>query len=380
MPPARRSYFDHAATAALSPAARDAWLSAVEMVGNPSGLHASARRVKSLLEDARESIAADLGALPVEVVFTASASESDSIGVLSAWRARPERPAVVLSAVEHPGVATIVKHVEDARLVPVAADARVDVDALRGMVDERVGVVSVQLVNGEVGTLQPVAEVAEVARTVGAWSHTDAVQGLVHPGVDFAALGVDMASIAAHKIGGPVGIGALLLRRGMELPPAGLGSGQERGIVSGTPSAALAASFAAALREATTSRAAAVARLRELRTRLVAGVAGIDRVRVNGPADEALQMPGIVHLTIEGTRADDVLFLLDSHGVDASTGAACRAGLHQPSDVVLAMTGSTEDASSSVRLSFGEDMPDEDVDRVVALLPEVVERARTAHG
>ena len=199
------------------------------------------------------------------------------------------------------------------------------------------------------------------------------------PGVRFAESGLDLASVAAHKIGGPVGIGALLVRRELTLPPSGLGAGQERGIVSGTPSAALAAGFAAALRQTMRLRDQVGAEpLWQVRRRIIEVASGIDRVRVNGRGQAGDQVPSIVHLTIDGTRADDVLFLLDAAGVDASTGASCRAGMHQPSDVVLAMTGSLADASSSIRLSFGWETTEAELDLLLAALPGVVERARAA--
>lgn len=374
-----RAYFDHAAAAALLPQARQAWLQAVDLVGNPTGLHASARRVKAVLEDARESIAADLGAHPTEVVFTSSGSHGDSIAVLGGRAARPDRSVVAISAVEHPGVATAGQALDDVRELPVDRDARLDLDRAAALVDRDVALVSVQLVNGEVGTVQPIAEVVDLAHRHGALVHSDAVQAMALPGVDFAASGLDLASVAAHKIGGPVGIGALLVRRELTLPASGLGAGQERGIVSGTPSAALAAGFAAALRETCRLGEEVGAQpLWQVRSRIVQAVAGIDRVRVNGPADAGRHVPGIVHLTIDATRADDVLFLLDAAGIDASTGASCRAGMHQPSDVVLAMTGSLADASSSIRLSFGWETGADEVDRLLAVLPGVIERARAA--
>ena len=376
-----RAYFDHAATAALLPQARQAWLDGVDLVGNPTGLHASARRVKAVLEDARESIAADLGAHPSEVVFTSSGSHGDSIAVLGGRQLRPDRPAVAISAVEHPGVATVVKQVEAVRELPVGRDARLDLDRAVELIDDTVGLVSVQTVNGEVGTLQPIAEIVELGHRVGALVHSDAVQAMALPGVRFGDSGLDLASVAAHKIGGPVGIGALLVRRELTLPADGLGAGQERGIVSGTPSAALAAGFAAALRETSRLREQVGAEgLWQVRERILKAVRGIDRLRVNGPADAALHVPTIVHLTIDGTRADDVLFLLDAAGIDASTGASCRAGMHQPSDVVLAMTGSLADASSSIRLSFGWETTEGEVDRLLGALPGVIGRARVASG
>lgn len=382
MPPSgeRRAYFDHAATAPLHPAARQAWLDAVELVGNPTGLHLSARRAKAMLEDARESIAADLGAHPSEVILTASASQSDSLAVLGGRTLRPDRPIVALSAVEHPGVATVAARVDDVRLLPVDASARVMLEAAADIIDASVALVSVQRVNGEVGTIQPLTEVIELAHRAGALAHSDCVQGMVWPGVSFAELDLDLASVAGHKVGAPVGIGALLVRRGLVLPAAGLGAGQEGGIVSGTPAVALASAFAAALCATLSSREADRLRLEQIRGRIVQALEALPGVRVNGPSAPEGRVPGIVHATITGARADDVLLLLDREGIDASTGASCRAGMHQPSDVVLAMTGSLADASSSIRLSFGPEVGHADVDRLVAVLPSVTERARLAGG
>lgn len=375
----RRAYFDHAATAPLLPQARDAWLAATEVVGNPAALHGSARAAKALLEDARESIAADLGAHPAEVLFTSSGSQGDSIAVLGGRALRPEQPRVAISAVEHPGVASVRDHLGPDLVVelPVERTARLDLSALPTLISTDVGLVSVQAVNGEVGVIQPITEAAAAAHRVGALFHTDAVQALGQPGIDFGALPIDLASVAAHKIGGPVGIGALLARREVTLGAAGLGSGQERGVVSGTPAVPLAVAFAAALRVTTQRRAGDAERARQLRQRLLAAVAEVPDVRVNqgGPNE---QVPGIVHLTIAGTRADDVLFLLDRAGIDASTGAACRAGLHQPSDVVLAMTHDLAEASASIRLSFGPDTTDADLDALVEALPGAIAQARTA--
>lgn len=373
-----RAYFDHAATAPLLPQARDAWLRATEQVGNPGGLHSSSRRVKAVLEDARESVAADLGAHPTEVVFTFTATEADSLAVLSGSRVKAGREAVVISAIEHPGVAKSIDLLPDVLIAPVSEEGLVDLDALAGLADESVGLVSVQRVNGEVGAIQPLEQVVGIAHSAGALVHTDAVQALVDPGLDFRALGVDMATVAGHKIGAPIGIGALLVGRELALKPLGTGAGQERGMASGTPSAPLASAFAAALRHLTETRAMEVERLWAVRERILAAVSGVEGMRANGPGDRTRQMPGVLNLTFPGARADDVLFLLDEAGIDASAGSACHAGLHQPSDVLLAMGRSVEDASSSIRLSFGAEVTDAEVDLLVATLPEAVERARAA--
>lgn len=379
-PSATRHYFDHAAHSPLRPVARDAWLAAGEVTGNPSGLHGSARRSRSLLEDARESIAESLGAHPTEVIFTSGGSEADSMAVLGGVRARAGegRGRLVISAVEHPAVAGAVDLWPETVVVGVDQKARLDLDELATHLGPEAGsasvcLVSVQTVNNEVGTVQPVDEVAELAHRAGAWFHTDAVQALLYPGVDFSASQADLMSVSAHKIGGPVGIGVLLARRTVRPTPTTLGGRQERDLRSGTQPTALAAAFAAALREAVENREGEVARISALRADLVAGMSEVQGVRLNG-GDQV--NPAIVHVTVEGIRADDVLLLLDRAGIDASVGSACRAGVHQPSEVVLAMTGATQDALSSLRFSMGWTTTGADVAALLAELPRAIATAR----
>ncbi|CAI9410278.1 cysteine desulfurase family protein [Aestuariimicrobium sp. T2.26MG-19.2B] len=375
---ATRHYFDHAAHSPLRPAARQAWLQAADLVGNPAALHASARRSRAALEDARESIAADLGAHPTEVVLTSGGSEADTLAVWGGVRGRASsgRDLVVISAVEHPAVGELARQWPGTLIAGVDPTGSVMMDELARLVGPSTAVVSVQTVNNEVGVVQPVAEAAEIAHAAGAWFHTDAVQALVSPGLDFSASAADLVSVSAHKLGGPVGVGALLVRREVAPAVTGLGGRQERDLRSGTQSAALAAAFAAALHESVASREAERVRMARLRAELLAGLAAAGQgegVRVNG--GEVVN-PAIVHLTAPGVRADDVLLLLDRVGIDASVGSACRAGVHQPSEVVLAMTGSTQDALSSLRFSMGWSTTDDDVAALVRELPRALARAR----
>lgn len=379
-----RHYFDHAAHSPLRSGARQAWLEAAELVGNPAGLHGSARRSRAALEDARESIAADLGAHPTEVIFTSGGSEADSMAVLGGVRARAGegRGRLVISAVEHPAVAGAVDLWPDTVVVGVDAHARVDREELATHLTSatwsaQVGLVSVQTVNNEVGTVQPVDEVAELAHRAGAWFHTDAVQAHLHPGVDFSTSRADLMSLSAHKMGGPVGIGVLLARRTISPTPTTLGGQQERDLRSGTQPTALAAAFAAALRDEAANREHEVSRITALRDQLVRGLAGVQGVRLNGGD---LVNPAIVHVTVDGIRADDVLLLLDRAGIDASVGSACRAGVHQPSEVVFAMTGSRSDALSSLRFSMGWTTTAADVGALLAELPGAIATARGGPG
>ncbi len=373
----QRLYLDHAASAPLRAEAAEAMTAAMAVAGNPASLHASGRRARALLEDAREDLADALGAHPSEVVLTSGGSESDAIAVLGGWRARHgERPRVVVGATEHPAVIGSLDTLPGGVVAGVDGDGRLDVDALRALLGDEVGVVSVQAVNNETGTVQPIAAVAEAAHRHGAWFHTDAVQAPGHLRFHFADSAADMASVSAHKVGGPVGVGALLVRRDVRLPPYGLGGRQEGGVRSGTQAVMLAAGFAAALRVAVDAQGGESTRLAGLRGRLVDGIlARIGAVRVNG-GDEV--SPAIANLTFAGTRADDVLLLLDREGIDASTGSACRAGVHQPSEVLLAMGRSPAEAGASIRFSFGHTTGPDDVERLLGVLPRVVESARAA--
>jgi cysteine desulfurase len=236
-------------------------------------------------------------------------------------------------------------------------------------------VVSVMWVNNETGAVQPVAEFAGRCAAAGVLFHTDAVQAVGHVEVDFADVGADLLSVSAHKVGGPVGIGALLVRRGVRLRPSGFGGGQEARLRSGTVGVALAAGFAAALREAIAELPAEAVRLGALRADLLAGLVAVPGVAasVAGPVS-----PAIAHVVVEGTRADDVLLLLDAAGIDCSTGSACTAGVHQPSEVLLAMGRDRASASAALRFSFGPGSGPDAVAAVLAAFPEAVRRARLA--
>lgn len=371
-----RVHLDHAASAPLRPVAREALARHFDLVGNPSALHASGRAARAVLEDAREELAAAVGAQPGEVVFTSGGSESNSIA-LAAGARRENRPGLLVGATEHPSVDGA-RAAHGAQLVGVDEIGRVRPAALAASIGPTTGLVSVQLVNNETGLVQSLPELVEIAHGAGAWFHTDAVQALGHIGVDFGELGVEFASLSAHKVGGPVGIGALLVRRGIEPAPYGLGGAQEHQLRSGTQPAMLAAAFAAAATEAVADLEAEAARLHRVREELVRRLrTDVQGVRVNGGEQVS---PAICHVTFEGLRADDLLLLLDQAGFDCSTGSACRAGVHQPSETVLAMGGSLDEALGSLRFSFGPGTTPAEVDRLVEALPELVSRARIAHA
>ncbi len=371
----QRIYLDHAASAPLAPVALDALVRTMAVQGNASALHGTGRAARAVLEDAREELADALGAHPTELVFTSGGSEADTLALWAGLR-RSGRPQLLVGATEHPAVAQAATRFQDVAVLRCDADGLLDLDSAREALGPATAMASVMHVNNETGTVQPLDEVAELVHRHGAWFHSDAVQALGHVPVDFGASGADLMSFSAHKVGGPVGIGCLLARREVTLHPYGLGGGQEREVRSGTQPVALAAAFAAAARQAVERRAAEHERLQALRRRLVERVrATITGSWING-ADEV--SPAICNITFDGTRADDVLMLLDQAGIDCSTGSACRAGMHQPSEVLLAMGRSLAQASASVRFSFGPGTTMAEVDRLAELLPDVVSRARTA--
>ncbi|WP_026926701.1 cysteine desulfurase family protein [Granulicoccus phenolivorans] len=376
-----RVYLDHAATSPLRPQARAALTEYAGLVGNASSLHTSGRRARQVLEEARESLAADLGAAPAEVIFTSGGTEADNLAVQGSWLARrPGRNRVLASAIEHPAVAETVGALRtagaDAREIPVDAAGLLDLTALNDLLTEPTAVVSVMAVNNETGTAQDLAEVTRRAQAAGAWMHADAVQALGHLPIDFAASGLDLLSVSAHKVGGPIGIGALLARKDRSPRPIGHGGGQERDLRSGTLAPALAAAFAAAVRAATTAREADRAAQTRWRSRIAAAVTEIPGGRVNG----APGSPAIVNVSFADCRADDVLLLLDRAGIDVSTGSACTAGVHQPSPVLAAMGRTDEQARQSLRISMGWTTTDADITALLAALPESVARAQLAYS
>lgn len=367
-------YLDHSATTPMRPEVLEAFVAATRLEGNPASLHRPGQRARAVLEEAREELADAVAAHPSEVVFTSGGSEADSIAVLGARAARQGqgRDRVLVSAVEHPAVAGALER--GAEAIPVTGVGVVDVSAAATLVDDRVAVVSVMTVNNETGVIQPVEEIRALAAAGGAWMHSDAVQALGHLPLDFGASRLDMMSLSAHKVGGPVGIGALLARREISPAPIGLGGGQERGVRSGTAPVALAAAFARAVRLAVDELEAEAGRLRGLRD-CIAEVCVASGARLNSRQDGA---PHIVNATFDGIRADALLFLLDQEGVHASVGSACRAGVHQPSEVLLAMGRSLDEASQSLRFSLGRTTSEDDVARFAEVLPTAVERARRA--
>jgi len=396
-----RAYLDHAATTPLSSAALEAMTTELAKTGNPSSLHTAGRAARRTVEESRESLAAAVGARPSEVVLTGGGTEADNLAIKGIFwgrrTGRPERRRILVSAVEHHAVLDpafwMAEHSgAEIVLLPVDAEGRVDLGALREELaanGPQTALVSVMWANNEVGTVQPVREVVQLAHQHGVPVHSDAVQALGQVPVDFAASGLDAMTVTAHKLGGPVGTGALVARKDLPLTPVLHGGGQERGVRSGTLDVAGIRAFAVAAAEAVGALPERAARLAALRDRLVAGV--LERVPdavLRGPADLALpaagatgsaaRLPANAHLTFPGCEGDSLLYLLDSAGVEVSTGSACQAGVPRPSHVLLAMGVPEVEARGALRFSLGATSTDAEVDRVLEVLPVVVERARAA--
>ena len=371
-------YLDHAATTPMADAAIAAMTSSLSKIGNPSSLHTQGRATRKDIEDAREVIAKSVGSLPSEIIFTGSGTEADNAAIKGLfWKSG--KKLIVISAVEHHAVLDparwLVEH-EGAELIeiPVTTDGLVDLGFLKKLIAERgseIALISVMHSNNETGVIQPVADVVKLAGDIPV--HTDAVQSFTKVSLSYKELGVTSMALSAHKVGGPLGIGVLVLRRAYEIPALLHGGGQEREIRSGTLNAPSIVAFAAAV-EKSTYDAAQVAALRD---RFETGViAAVPDAYINGVTSPRL--PGISNITFPGTQSDSLLLLMDSEKVSCSTGAACSAGVHRPSHVLLAMGHTEITAQSSLRFSAGATTTQSDIDFALSVLPTVINRGRAA--
>ncbi len=367
------AYLDHAATTPMRPEAVEAMLPFLtERFANPSGSHSASRDARRGVDEARDVVAEALGGAPGEVVFTGCGTEADNLAILGT--VRRHGGVAVCSAAEHHAVLHSVEHV-GGRVVAVDAAGAVDLDALADVLDESVRLVSVMAVNNEVGTISPLAEVAAVVRerAPGAVLHTDAVQGLQWLDLAAAAADFDLVAVSAHKFGGPKGVGVLLVRGSTSVEPLLMGGGQERDRRSGTHNVAGIVAMAEAMRVTVVTRTETVARVQALRDRLVDGlVAQVAGLRETVPRDR--KVAGSAHVCVEGVENESLLFLLDRGGVCASAASACSSGAMDPSHVLAAMGVPREVAGGALRLSLGWASRDEDVDRVLEVLPAAVQR------
>ncbi len=390
------AYLDHAATTPMLPEAIETMTTELGRLGNASSLHTSGRGARRVVEESRELIAERLGARPSEVVFCSGGTEANNLAIKGLFWARrgqdPVRNRVLFSSIEHHAlldpVTWLAKH-EGAQvdMTPVDRQGRVLVEELRESVaadPASVAAITTMWANNEMGTIQPIDEVVAIAREHGIWVHSDAVQAAGYVPIDFAARRLDAMTVTAHKLGGPVGVGALVMRREIEAVPLLHGGGQERDVRSGTIGVALIAAFARAVDITVGRQAETVTRVEALRARLVEGIERLvpDAI-VNGDPEPGAdhRLPNIAHVTFPGCEGDAMLMLLDAQGVECSTGSACAAGVPQPSHVLLAMGYDEQAARGSLRFSLGHTSTEADVDRLLAALPAVHERAtRAAHA
>jgi cysteine desulfurase len=389
--PDRLVYLDYAATAPMLPEAVAAMTEELAHLGNPSSLHNAGRRARRVVEESREQIAEAFSARPSEVIFTGGGTEADNLAVKGLFWARradrPQRRRVLIAATEHHAVldsANWLASHEGAEISWLAVDGTglVSADTLRAAIEadpDSVALVSIMWANNEVGTIAPVAELAAVAAEYQIPFHTDAVQAAAQVPVHFADSGVDALTITGHKLGGPVGAGALLLGRGAQPVPVLHGGGQESDIRSGTLDAPAIRAFATAAQIVAKSRESEAIRLAALRDDLVARVrAAVPDAILNGAPPGPGRLPGNAHFSFPGCEGDALLMLLDARGIACSTGSACTAGVARPSHVLLAMGADEARARGSLRFSFGATSAQEDCAAVGDVIGEVVERARRA--
>jgi cysteine desulfurase len=382
------TYLDHAASTPMRPeaiAAMGPYLAGC--FANPSGIHRAAQAAKTALEEARETIAAVLGAEPGEVVFTGGGTEADNLGVEGVARFRRGargQDGVVTTAIEHKGVLAAVDRLAHegfaVKVVGVDPGGIVDLEALAAALDHNTAVVSVMLVNNEVGTVQPLDRVAALIRerAPNAAVHTDAVQAVPWLDVASQAADADLVAVSAHKFGGPKGTGALVVREGVALMPLIEGGGQERGLRAGTVNVAGVVAMAAAMRAAAEQRDVEVRRIGALRDRLQEGLLAVPDAFSNGiPAHK---VAGNCHVGFRGVEAEALLVALDRQDVYAAAGSSCSSGASEPSHVLAAMGVPREDALASIRLSLGFASTPADIDRALAIIPEAVASLRARAG
>jgi cysteine desulfurase len=386
-------YLDHAATTPMLPEALAVMTEELAQLGNPSSLHNQGRRARRVVEESREQIAEACGARPSEVVFTSGGTEADNLAVKGLfWARRAGRPGfrrILAAATEHhavlDSVSWLAEHEEAEECwLPVDAAGMVSPATAREFIERdpgSVALVSVMWANNEVGTVQPIAELAAVAREYEIPFHSDAVQAVGQLPVSLAGSGATALSITGHKIGGPVGAGALLLCRGADPVPILHGGGQERDVRSGTLDAPAIRAFATAVEIARLRREGEAKRLAALRDDLIAQVlAAVPDAMLNGPPPGPDRLPGNAHFSFPGCEGDALLMLLDAKGIACSTGSACTAGVAEPSHVLLAMGADNARARGSLRFSLGHSSTQQDTDALGAAIGEAVQRARRAKG
>lgn len=392
-----RVYLDHAATTDVLPAAIDAMVEQMRNGGNPSSLHAVGRDARATVEYARERIARAIGADPAEVIFTSGGTEADNLAVKGIyWKRReedPQRTRILVSSIEHHAVEETCEWLEKAEgaqleWIPVDEHGSVNPQTVRELIEknpEDVALVTVMWANNEVGTVEPIPEIAAIAAEYGIPVHSDAVQAFGAVPIDFHASGVATLAISGHKIGGPMGIGALVATRAVQMTPVLHGGGQERSVRSGTIDAPAIAGFAEAAVHSVQYLDKESARIAALRNELIAAISAlIPQAHLSGenPLTEEYpgqkRLPGNAHFTFENAEGDTLLFLLDMQGISSSTGSACNAGVTRPSHVLMAMGMGEDTARSAQRFTLGHSTTGADIARLIAALPAAYEQAAKA--
>ena len=374
----KRIYVDNAATTPVSKEVLDAIMPCLtEVWGNPSSLHEDGQRAKELLDGARATIAEAIGCEPGELYFTSCGSESDNWAIKGAAYAAKNRKKIVTSKIEHHAVLhtceALAKDGFEVVYVDVDEKGIVKLDDLRAVVDENTALVSVMMANNEIGTIQPIHEIAEIAHTKGALMFTDAVQALGNICVNVKELGVDMLSFSGHKIYAPKGIGGLYIKKGVRVRNLIDGGGQERSRRGGTENMAYICGLAKAVELAVTNLPQ-MERVKMLREKLIDGLLAIPHSRLNG--DRTLRLPGNVNVSFEYVEGESLLLWLDMNGISASTGSACSSKSLEPSHVLLSIGVPVEQAHGSLRFSLSASNTEEEVDTIIKNVREIVEKLR----
>lgn len=376
----RKVYMDHGATTPLRQEVLEAMLPFMqEKFGNPSSLYGLGREARKAVEDAREKVAAAIGASPEEIVFTSGGTEADNLAVRGAVKAlSPQGGHIITSAVEHHAVLDVCRSLQEegyrVTFLPVDGYGLVDPGSLEEAIDDDTVLVSIMTANNEVGTIQPVEEIGEIVRERGILFHTDAVQAVGNIPVDVRRMKADLLSLSAHKFYGPKGVGVLYVRRGVNTAPVNYGGGQERGLRPGTENVAGIVGLGKAIELAVGELTEYAGKLRRLRDRLIEGLLTIEKVYLNGHPTHRL--PGNVNVSFAYIEGESLLLSLDIKGIAASSGSACTSGSLEPSHVLTAMGVDHQTAHGSLRLTLGRDNTADDVDYVLEALPPIVDRLR----
>lgn len=382
-------YLDHAATSPIRASVLELYVATLSEIGNPASVHSFGQRSRQILEQAREEIAKALNADRNEVIFTSGGTESDNLAIKGLyWNGNsksPEKNVIISAAAEHHAVLDAINWLVDSQnaelyLIPSDDQGVLDLGALGDFLSKnatRVALISVMWANNEIGVIHPISEITKIANQYQIPVHSDAIAALGHTPVDFAESGLAAMTITGHKLGGPVGSGALILRRDQKLTPVNHGGGQERNLRSGTPDAASAAALALTLTEAVAEQVELAAKHKAMTDSLIAEVKKI-AADVIVSSELAPRLPNNAHFRFPGCLGDSLLFLLDSQGVSISTGSACTAGVSGPSHVVLSLGASDDEAMGTLRITLGHSTEDQDIDAFLQAFPKAYEGAKKA--